>query len=271
MPDLSLRQVRKVFRFPVLGRLWKYIVAAAIYSAIVLQVAPMVFPGEHKAPPQSGEMIIAGILFGWLMSFRTQTSYARWWDGRSLWGQLVNDSRNLVLKGTAYIDDIAERAKLGAIVVRFAEVLRDRLRLPKRHPGPHLPMAAAGELFQLIRRWQAEGKIDGFAFLAFDQHVQQLMNVCGACEKIRATPLAASYRALLRKGITGYLLLLPWVIFDDSGWMTVPVCVLTAYALVGLELISSSIEDPFGYDGDDLPLDDIVETIRRATGYGTAS
>jgi putative membrane protein len=97
------------------------------------------------------------------------------------------------------------------------------------------------------------------------------MNVCGACEKIRATPLASSYRGLLRKGITGYLLLLPWVTYDDIGWVTVPVCILTTYAIVGLELIASGIEDPFGYDGDDLPLDEIVETIRRATTYGQES
>jgi putative membrane protein len=271
MPEQTIRTVRKVFRFPVIGRLWKYLVAIAVYSALVVQFAPMLLTGEHRAPPQAGEMIIAGILFGWLMSFRTQSSYSRWWEGRGLWGQLVNDSRNLVLKSAAFIESATERAKLGSIVVRFAETLRDRLRLPKRHPGPHLPMATAGELFQLLRRWQAEGTIDGFAFLALDQHAQQLMNVCGACEKIRATPLASSYRGLLRKGITGYLLLLPWVTYDDIGWVTVPVCILTTYAIVGLELIASSIEDPFGYDGDDLPLDEIVETIRRATTYGQES
>ncbi|WP_439623237.1 bestrophin family ion channel [Gemmata sp.] len=267
MPEPTLKRVRRVFRFPVLGRLWKYLVAVGVYSAVVVQFGPLLDAGAHRPTPRAGEMIIAGILFGWLMSFRTQTSYSRWWDGRGLWGQLVNDSRNLVLKAAAYVDDPVERAKLNSVVVRFAETLRDRLRLPARNPGPHLPMAAAGEVFQMIRRWQAEGKVDGFAFLALDRHGLELMNICGACEKIRATPLAASYRGLLRKGIVGYLLLLPWLMYYETGWATVAVCVLTAYALVGLELIASSIEDPFGYDGDDLPLDEIVETVRRASGY----
>jgi len=261
----SLRSVRKVFRFPVLGRLWKYLVAMAVYSALVVQFGHGLFMPQGGPPRRAGELVIASILFGWLMSFRTQTSYARWWEGRSLWGQLVNDSRNIMLKAAAYVEDPVERAKLGSIVVRFAETLRDRLRLTTRYPGPHMPMAAAEEVFRMIRRWQAEGKIDGFAFLALDQHAQQLMNVCGACEKIRATPLAASYRGLLRKGIAGYLLFLPWMMNEEAGWVTVPASVLTAYAVVGLELIASSIEDPFGYDGDDLPIDDIVETIRRAT------
>ncbi len=90
------------------------------------------------------------------------------------------------------------------------------------------------------------------------------MNVCGACEKIRSTPLAWSYRGLLRKGIAAYILLLPWLLNDDIGWLTIPVAVLLAYAVVGLELIATSIEDPFGTDGDDLKIDEIVETIRRS-------
>jgi putative membrane protein len=261
MPEEALRQVRRAFRFPVLGRLSRFLVAVAVYSAAVVLAAPWLAP---DGPPRdkSDEAILGGILFGWLLSFRTQTAYARWWEGRSLWGQLVNDTRNLVLKAAAHVPDPAGRDKLGAALVRFAEVLRDRLRGPKSAPGPHLPMAAAGEVFGLIRGWQRAGTIDGFAFLALDAHARGLMDVCGACEKIRATPLAASYRGLLRKGITAYLLLLPWMVNDDLGWLTVPVAVLVCYAVVGLELIATGIEDPFGSDGDDLPLEEIVGTIR---------
>jgi putative membrane protein len=266
MPEETLRAVRKVFRFPVLGRLWKYVVAVAIYSALVVIFARDLLSPESSGVPRdrSGEAVMAGIIFGWLMSFRTQTSYARWWDGRTLWGQLVNDSRNLLLKAAAYIPDEAEREKLAAALVRFAESLRDRLRLPARTPGAHLPMDAAGEVFRIIHDWRDAGRIDGFTFLALDQHAQELMNVCGACEKIRSTPLATSYRGLLRKGIAGYVLLLPWMLYDDIGWQTVPVCVLVSYAVIGLELIATSIEDPFGFDGDDLPLEEIVATIRRS-------
>ena len=265
MPQQSLRAVRKVFRFPVLGRLWKYVVAVAVYAALVVAFGHHIFPPDSGVRrDRTGEALIAGIIFGWLMSFRTQTSYARWWDGRSLWGQLVNDSRNLFLKSAACIPDTAEREKLAGALVRFAEALRDRLRVPKRTPGPHLPMAAAGEVIRLIRGWYDAGRIDGFTFLSLDQHAQQLMNVCGACEKIRATPLATSYRGLLRKGIAGYMLLLPWMLHNEIEWLTVPVAVLVSYAVIGLELIATSIEDPFGYDGDDLPLEEIVATIRRS-------
>lgn len=269
MPEQTLGRVRKVFRFPVLAALLKYLAAAALYSALVVEFGhDLIHVGPGGAPPRVGEVVLFGILFGWLMSFRTQAAYARWWEGRTLWGQLVNDSRNLVLKAAAYVPDPGEREKLGSLVARFAESLRDRLRGPKHAAGPHRPMEIAGAVFALLQNWRDAGRIDGFAFLALDRHARELMNVCGACERIRSTPMAASYRGLLRKGIAGYLLLLPWLLEHDAGWVAVPVTVLVTYAVVGLELISSSIEDPFGYDGDDLPLDAIVETIRRATNSG---
>jgi putative membrane protein len=265
MPEQTLRAVRKVFRFPVLARLWGYVAALAAYATVVVLVDQyLIQPGDQVRRDRTGEAIMAGILFGWLMSFRTQSAYARWWDARSLWGQLVNDSRNLFLKSAAFVPDPAERERLVAAVVRFAEVLRDRLRTPKRTPGPHLPMEAAGEVIRVVRGWYDAGRIDGFTFLSLDQHAQQLMNICGACEKIRSTPLATSYRGLLRKGIAGYMLLLPWLLFQETQWMTVPVTVLVGYAVIGLELIATSIEDPFGYDGDDLPLEEIVATIHRS-------
>jgi ion channel-forming bestrophin family protein len=266
MPEETIRTVRKVFRFPVLVRLWPYLAAIGVYSALVVAFGRGLILSEPGGRPhdRTGEAVLAGIIFGWLLSFRTQTAYTRWWEGRGLWGQLVNDSRNLALKAAVYLPDPIERQKLNGALVRFAEALRDHLRLPKKTPGPHRPRAVAEEVYRLIRGWHESGRIDGFAFLALDQHAQQLMNVCGACEKIRSTPLASSYRGLLRKGITAYMILLPWMLNDDIGWLTVPVVVLLAYAVVGLELIATGIEDPFGTDGDDLPLDEIVEVIRRS-------
>src|SRR5262245_17228184 len=110
MPEETLRTVRQVFRFPVLARLWKYLVAVVVYSALVVAFGrDLLFNQAGVPPPQIGDAVLAGILFGWLMSFRTQTSYARWWEGRSLWGQLVNESRNLALKAGAYVPDPAEQ------------------------------------------------------------------------------------------------------------------------------------------------------------------
>jgi putative membrane protein len=264
MPEETLHAVRTAFRFPVLVRLWPYLAATVAYSVLVVLFGERVHPAETGRGDLTAEALLAGIIFGWLLAFRTQTAYARWWDGRGLWGQLVNDSRNLGLKAAAFVPDRVEQTRLSDLLARFAESLRDHLRRPKGDSGPHVPAAVAGEIFALIRSWHAENKIDGFAFLALDAHARGLMDVCGACEKIRGTPLVASYRSLLRKGMAAYIFFLPWFLHLDNGWLTVPITLFVVYAVVGLELIATSIEDPFGTDGDDLPLDRIVETIRNS-------
>jgi putative membrane protein len=263
MPEETLSAVRTAFRFPVLGRLWPYLAATGAYSAFVVLFGDRIHPSE-SGRDFTAEALLAGIIFGWLLAFRTQTAYARWWDARGLWGQLVNDSRNLRIKADAFVANPLETSKLTERIVRFAESLRDHLRLPKGSTEPHRPLLVAGETIALLRGWQAQGRIDGYAFLALDAHAQQLMNVCGACEKIRGTPLVMSYRSLLRKGLAAYILFLPWLLHLDNGWLTVPIALLVSYAVVGLELIATSIEDPFGTDGDDLPLDRFVETIRAS-------
>ncbi|MFO0851106.1 MAG: bestrophin family ion channel [Gemmataceae bacterium] len=80
------------------------------------------------------------------------------------------------------------------------------------------------------------------------------MDVCGACERIKTSPIPLSYRSLLRHGLLLYLLSTPWLIADQLGWATVPVMTLMTYFLLGIELTAEEVEEPFGRDGDDLAL-----------------
>jgi putative membrane protein len=266
MPEETLRAVRKTFRFPILVRLWPYLAATGAYAVLVVLFGERIHSTEsgRTVPDFTSEALLTGIVFGWLLSFRTVTAYARWWEGRGLWGRLINSSRNLRLKANTLVSDASDRARLGELLARFGEELRDHLRRPKNAEGPHVPMAIAGEIYSLINAWRVEGRIDGFGFLALDAEARGLMEVCGACEKIRNTPLVTSYRGLLRKGITAYILFLPWLLHLDNGWLTVPFTLLVVYAVVGLELIASNIEDPFGFEGDNLPLDRYAAAIRAS-------
>ena len=100
--------------------------------------------------------------------------------------------------------------------------------------------------------------------MLLDQHFNVFMDVCGACERIKSTPLAVSYRAFLRQGILMNILILPWAIIPIFGdWMGIPIILIASYFLIGLELIAESIEEPFGVDGDDLPLDTICNNIQK--------
>ena len=119
----------------------------------------------------------------------------------------------------------------------------------------------AGELVDLVLRCQREGRIDGWGVLWLDNQLKCLMDICGACERIRNTPLSSSYRALLRHGMAIYLVIAPFYLIDDTGIYGFPMFVLAAYFLLGIELVAEEIEEPFGPGGDNLPLERYCATI----------
>jgi putative membrane protein len=267
MPTKQIAWLREVFRFPVLVRLWPYLLVLGLYTTAVEAVTAYARAADGSlAPSRPGELLLGSLLFGWFMAFRARCSYERWYEARSLWGTLVNDSRNLSLKAGRLVPDDPEGvARLRELLGRFAAELRAYLARPASDPGPHHPLATAGEVYDVLLEWKRAARIDGFAFLSLDQHAKKLTDVSGGCEKIRGTPLAASYVSLMRKGLTLYLLGLPWLAADDLGWWTVLLVVPIGYVLIGLELIATDIENPFDGGADDLPLDGVVATIRRTT------
>ncbi len=266
MPTETVRGFRRVFRFPVLARLWPYLVALTVYTLLIEWLSLYTRPPDGKlAPSRPGELLLGSLLFGWFMHFRARASYERWYEARGLWGTLVNDSRNLTLKAARLAAaDPAGVNHLRALLGRFAGELREYLARPASDPGPHHPLGTAAEVYDQLVKWRADGVIDGFGFLSLDGHAKKLMDVSGACERIRGNPLAASYVSLMRKGLTLYLLSLPWLAGDDLGWYTVLLVLPIGYVLIALELVATDIENPFDDGPDDLPLDGVVATIRRS-------
>ena len=272
MTSSLLGLLRRVFRFPVIARLWGYLLALAVYSAAVAVFERYYYDRSATGPPpRVAEVVLTSLLFGWLLQYRTLTAYDRWYEGRRLWGQLVNVSRNLVLKTVHVVRPPAEdAAEVRGLVREFAATLRARLGADVMPPG-NAPVAAAGKLYAVLARWHAAGAVDTFQALAFDAELRQLMDVAGACERIKTTPLTASHRGLIRKGIAAYLVAVPWLVVGEMEYFTVVVTVLVGYVLLAVELVADDIEDPFGYGPDDLPLDAVVGTIdRSAAGYEAA-
>ena len=125
----------------------------------------------------------------------------------------------------------------------------------------HVPLNLALHVRERISKWRAAGKIDGFEEMQLDTHSRALMDICGACERIRKTGLPLSYLAFIRQMIFLYLITLPWGLIDDFGAWTIPAVVLASYFMVGIELIAEDVGEPFGRGLDDLRLDDICTTI----------
>ena len=247
-----------------------WMIPALAYTAAVTAVVPYVNLPESPLGEQAAAAISVGLSV--LVVFRNNAAHDRWWEARKLWGQLINDSRNLALKARAHAQPTAEECgRLARLIAGFAEALRQHLHGVvgiRSVPGfesepadfPHAPGYIAGLIHELLDRWNRQGRLRDTVWV-LDVHARALMDICGACERIRNTPLASSYRALLRWGIALNVLFTPWALAPIMGWWDLPVLAIAFGFLLGIELTAEAIENPFGREEDDLPLDIYCRTI----------
>ena len=92
---------------------------------------------------------------------------------------------------------------------------------------------------------------------------QSFTDIRGACERIKNTPIPYSYSAFIKKFIFLYVITMPFGFALTLGFYTIPVTIFIFYILASLELIAEEIEDPFGNDSNDLPMEKISENIKR--------
>ncbi len=222
---------------------------------------------------------LLGFVISLLLVFRTNTAYDRWWEGRKLWGALVNNSRNLALKLNAILPaDAAERHFFKRSIGLYASVLAvhlqseaTRLALDeKEHPelenldkNKHLPNQVAAMIFARVNTLYQEGVIKEAQFIILGPELQSFTDVCGACERIKNTPIPFSYNVFIKKFIFFYVMSMPIGFVFSLGHWVIPVVVFVFYVLASLELLAEEIEDPFDGDTNDLPTMKIAANIKK--------
>lgn len=231
-------------------------------------------PGTNQIPSQFHAAL--SLVLGWLLVFRTNTAYSRWWEARTLWGALVNASRNLSLKlvqlGQLSHEDLERSHEL---IVAFPVALRCHLRseVDTTMPSPiqklaqqadHAPLALVQQLYAIIGQAKRAGRIDGDELRVIDAELLRLMDICGACERILKTRIVRSYRVFARQCVLIFLATLPWGVTRDFGLWVVLVTFISAYFMLGLETVAEHVEEPFGYDEDDLDLESLCMTIEAS-------
>jgi putative membrane protein len=253
---------RETFDALVVGRRLGFVlVAVAAYCVVAGLIARRL--GLPALEVGSAGALVNTIILGLLMGFRNRAAYDRWWEARSLWGQLINDSRNLAAKCAAYVpSELVNRSGLAAVLIAFPEALKRRLRDESSEPG-HVPLELAGRVFAILAGWKRDGHLDGPTQWVLDAHARGLMDVCGGCEKIRTTPLSPSLKGLLRAGLVLNVLAEPWLTVPEIGFWGLPVFLLVCFFLFGVELIDTILEEPFGRERDELDLDRFCRVIRE--------
>ncbi|MCC6187287.1 MAG: bestrophin family protein [Chitinophagaceae bacterium] len=223
---------------------------------------------------------LLGFAISILLVFRTNTAYDRWWEGRKLWGALVNNSRNLAIKISTFLpeENIKERNFFKKAIPLYATVLKQHLQSEitrlaldqKEHPElgnideqKHIPNQLAQQLFISVHTLYKDKKISGDELIIINNELSALTDICGACERIKNTPIPESYSAFIKKFIFIYVMTLPFGYVFSLGYYVAPIVGFVFYVLASLELIAEEIEDPFGKDDNDLPMDKLAANIHR--------
>lgn len=223
---------------------------------------------------------LLGFAISMLLVFRTNTAYERWWEGRKLWGSLVNNSRNLAIKLNVMLPSHNKQSRIffRQIIPLYATSLRRHLlkettrfeldekphpELPELNSHPHLPNKLADSMLKEIQQLHQNKQISDIQLLMLNNEWQSFTDICGACERIKNTPIPFSYSAFIKKFIFFYVITMPFGFAISLGIYTIPITVFLFYVLASLELIAEEIEDPFGKDSNDLPMEKIAEGIKR--------
>ena len=249
-------------------------------SVCVLWSAAVVAFDRYVTPvgiPSTAHSLV-GLALGLLLVFRTNASYDRFWEGRKLWGGIINESRNLARSARSWLK---EDARLCVEVINWTAAfpfavmhhLRDAKglgpsveRLPQDEvaailQAPHPPLAIASRATALLAEARDRGMISDYLLGKLDQDLQLLIDYLGGCERIHRTPLPFVYVVHLRRALILYCFTLPFALVGDYGWAAVLDTLFVAFIFFGIEEIGVEIEDPFGLDVNDLPLEAMCARI----------
>lgn len=228
---------------------------------------------------------LLGFAISMLLVFRTNTAYDRWWEGRKLWGNLVNNSRNFALKLSTFLGgtEPGQRTFFRKTIPTYAFALHNHLHSEKvrvelfdendEHKElfntidktKHIPNQVALMIMQHVQHLYRDGKISGDQLIVLNGELSSFTDICGACERIKNTPIPFSYSVFIKKFIFIYIMTLPFGYVFTLGYLVIPVVVFVFYVLASLELIAEEIEDPFGGDANDIPTIRLAQTIQRNT------
>jgi putative membrane protein len=226
--------------------------------------------------------LIPNLVLGLLLVFRTNTAYDRFWEGRKNWGAIVVNIRNLARQIWVDIDDATEpdrQDKIAALrlLEAFAFATKDYLRQEpvsefvtalvsidqsrKLISTVNPPLEIAFWISDYLQTEYRQGKLHIYQLTAMQKLIDQLGDALGACERILRTPMPLAYAIHLKQLLLLYCLSLPFQVVDQAQWGTPLIVGLISFMVFGIEAIGIEIENPFGRDPNDLPLDNICQII----------
>ena len=276
---------------PQLWRMLRYVgwpLAALVAWDVVVVISYKVLHWEWVGS-KNIPLALYGSAIGIIVGFRNNSAYARWWEGRGLWGQIVNNSRSLARQICSTMhpnperngDDIGdlERMKRRLVLHQIAYVHALRQHLRKLSPweeieplldaqeiatlrlSKNVPLSIQQMLGRLLRESKHRGWIDRLEWQAMDRNLDDLADAQGGTERIKNTPMPKQYDFFPMLFVQIYCLLLPIGIVENLGWFTPLGSTLVGFMFLALDKIGRDLEDPFDNRIYDVPLTSITRAI----------
>jgi putative membrane protein len=279
--------VRKVLNWKIIiKRAWKrlFLIALVATGALLLHVN-VIFLGLSTLPAS-----ILGVAISFLVGFRVNSAYERWWEARRIWGAIVNDSRTIARHCMTFISTrhFLEEAnsESGASELQkemiyrqiaFAYALKNHLRKKdifaeieqfisprelaslktrKNVPNSLLELQAKG-----LQQLREKGLIDDYRHMQMDVKLSSLCDSMGGCERIKNTVFPRQYGYYSTLFITIYSFMIPFVLVGETGWLVVPFSLIIGFIFYALDMIANGIEKPFENSINDTPMSALCRTI----------
>jgi putative membrane protein len=271
-PKPGLREILFAVNGSILPRILGRLATLAMFSVAAILAAvshPGIFAQISAIP-----FTLIGIALSIFMSFRNNACYDRWWEGRKLWGALIIACRSFARQVSTLHEQ--ERKPLLRGLCGFTAGLRARLR--------------GGDEIAAIREWSGdgpwtaspnptdavlhhmgtsclqlniEGRITPIHHSLLEGQLSALAQVQAGCERIALTPVPFAYSLLLHRTAYIFCIALPFALAGALGWWTLLPVLLVGYTFFGLDALGDQLEDPFGLEPNDLPLDAMSRTVER--------
>ncbi len=276
-PDRALPFWRDALEWPqaITRDLLPNILASGVYAALVLELYAKVRWGAVR----TSHVEYTGGVLVLLLVLRSNASYDRWWEGRKLWGGIVNQTRNLAATAWAHAPEGGEgwAGQVARWTAAFPHACKQSLRsrgdmrevekllgadaTRELERAQHIPLYVSEKLERLFAQGRAMG-LDPWVVIALQRERGSLIDHLGGCERILKTPMPRLHTITLRRFMLVYLLGLPFAIAAEAGGLTPVITMLVGYPLLAIDLIAHHLERPF----DDaslshLPLEAICQTI----------
>jgi len=249
--------------------------ALLVYDIVVTYL--YMVEGIHELAQDNLPLPLVGTAVALVVTLRNNAAYARWWEGRTLWGQIVNDSRSFVRGLIGMTRDSQLQVRLTKLQVAYTQALR--LHLLRRPPwddivrllppeteqrvrdAANVPLALQTDIADRLGEARAAGLIDSIGMSALNITLSSVMSAQGGLERIKNTPLPRQYSQFPRIFVRVFCLVLPLGLVHDLGYFTPLGSALVGFMFLALDQVGIDLEDPFEGTLHDVPMQTITRAI----------